>query len=85
MKTSTSTTTDTMTATEKKNQSAQAHRTFEWKDIPLRYQYILSTVLIFFAAILLFPAPEVDKNAPIFQSARDEVSVVKVQHEMKLY
>ncbi|PWN36505.1 uncharacterized protein FA14DRAFT_186718 [Meira miltonrushii] len=63
-----------MTMTEKKKSSPpqRSQPMFEWIDIPLKYQSILSTVLIFFAAILLLPPPEVDINAPIFQSARDE-------------
>lgn len=59
------------------SQSQNSKTSIEWKDVPLKYQSALSVVLIFFAALLLLPSPEVEKNAPIFQSARDEVSMKK--------
>jgi len=65
-----------MAANEKKKvpQTQDNRSQFGWKDVPLRYQFPLSLVLIFFAAILLFPSPEGNEDAPIFQSAREEVS-----------
>lgn len=59
------------------SQSQNSKLSVEWKDVPLKYQSALSVVLIFFAALLLLPSPGVDKNAPIFQSAREEVSMKK--------
>jgi hypothetical protein len=65
-----------MAATEKKKISPTQDSVlqFGWKDVPLLYQSILSVVLIFFAVILIFPTPEGNEDAPIFQSAREEVS-----------